>query len=84
MRAPKLRKHLSANALLSKLRSGFADLADHRSGDVDIALSDALMAAFALFSLQSPSLLAFDKESTEDNLQRIYSKMTPHGSKARD
>jgi Transposase DDE domain len=72
MRAPKLRKHLSANALLSKLRSGFADLADHRSGDVDIALSDALMSAFALFSLKSPSLLAFDKERTEDNLQRIY------------
>jgi Transposase DDE domain len=72
MRAPKLRKPLSANALLSKLRSGFADLADHRSGDVDIALSDALMSAFALFSLKSPSLLAFDKERTEDNLQRIY------------
>jgi hypothetical protein len=72
MRAPKLRKHLSANALLSKLQSGFADLADHRSGDVDIALSDALMSAFALFSLKSPSLLAFDKERTEDNLQRIY------------
>jgi Transposase DDE domain len=72
MRAPKLRKHLSANALLSKLRSGFADLADHRSGDVDIALSDTLMSAFALFSLKSPSLLAFDKERTEDNLQRIY------------
>jgi hypothetical protein len=72
MRAPKLRKHLSANALLSKLRSGFADLADHRSGDVDIALSDALMSAFALFSLKSPSLLAFDKERTEDNLQRLY------------
>jgi Transposase DDE domain len=72
MRAPKLRQHLSANALLSKLRSGFADLADHRSGDVDIALSDTLMSAFALFSLKSPSLLAFDKERTEDNLQRIY------------
>jgi hypothetical protein len=72
MRAPKLRKHLSANALLSKLRSGFADLADHRSGDVDIALRDALMSAFALFSLKSPSLLAFDKERTEDNLQRLY------------
>jgi len=72
MRAPKLRKPLSANALLSQLRSGWADLADHRSGDVDIALSDALMSAFALFSLTSPSLLAFDKERTEDNLQRVY------------
>ena len=72
MRAPKLRKHLSADALLRKLRSSFADIADHRSGDVDIALSDAFMSAFALFSLKSPSLLAFDKERTEDNLQRLY------------
>ena len=72
MRAPKVRKHLSADALFSKLRSGFADIADHRSGDVDISLSDALMSAFAMFSLKSPSLLAFDKERAEDNLQRIY------------
>jgi DDE family transposase len=54
------------------LRSGFGDLTDHRSGDVDISLSDALMSAFAMFSLKAPSLLAFDKERTEDNLQRIY------------
>jgi hypothetical protein len=72
MRAPTLRKHLSADALLSKLRSGFADLADHRSGDVDISLRDALMSAFAMFSLKAPSLLAFDKERAEDNLQRVY------------
>ena len=71
-RAPTLRKHLSADALLSKLRSGFADMPDHRSGDVDISLSDTLMSAFALFSLKAPSLLAFDKERTEDNLQRVY------------
>jgi len=30
------------------------------------------MSAFAMFSLQSPSLLAFDKERTEDHLQRVY------------
>jgi hypothetical protein len=72
MRAPTLRTHLSADALLSKLRSGFADIADHRSGDVDISLRDALMSAFAMFSLKAPSLLAFDKERAEDNLQRVY------------
>jgi hypothetical protein len=72
MRAPKLRKHLSADALLSKLRSSFGDITDHRSGEVDISLSDALMSAFAMFSLKAPSLLAFDKERTEDNLQRVY------------
>ena len=30
------------------------------------------MSAFALFSLKSPSLLAFDKERTEGNLHTIY------------
>jgi hypothetical protein len=72
MMAPKARKHLCADVLLSMLRADFADLTDHRSGTPDISLADALMSAFALFSLKSPSLLAFDKERTEDNLQRVY------------
>lgn len=37
-----------------------------------MALTDARMAAFAMFSLQSPSLLAFDQERTEGNMQRVY------------
>ena len=72
IKAPKGRKHLSANALLGLLRTGFAAIADHRSGDTDISLTDALMSAFALFSLKSPALLAGDKERTEGNLQRVY------------
>ena len=72
LRAPAIRKHLSADALLGLLRIGFAELADHRSGQPDIALTDALMSAFALFSLKSPSLLAFDQERTEGNLPRVY------------
>jgi hypothetical protein len=70
--APQVRKHLSADALLSLLRSGFAALADHRPGQPDISLTDALLSAFALFSLKSPSLLAFDKERTEGNLHQVY------------
>ena len=69
---PKVRKHLSGDALSGSLRTVFADIADHRQGDSDIPLSDALMSAFAMFSLKSPSLLAFDKARTEDNLQRVY------------
>lgn len=72
MMAPKARKHLSADALLSMLRSGFADIADHRPGTPDISLTDALLSAFAMFSLKSPSLLAFDKDRTAGNLQRVY------------
>src|SRR5215813_15544127 len=72
IRAPQVRKHLSADALFGLLRTGFAAIADHRSGDTEISLTDALMSAFAMFSLKSPSLLAFDQERTEGNLHTIY------------
>ncbi len=71
-RAPAVRKHLSADALFKQLRTGFAELADHRPGTPKISLPDALMSAFAMFSLKSPSLLAFDEERNEGNLQRLY------------
>jgi len=70
--APKGRKHLSADALFRLVRNGFASIPDARTEDTEIALPDALMSAFAMFSLKSPSLLAFDKERVEGNLQTIY------------
>src|ERR687885_713851 len=70
--APHVRKHLSADALFHLVRSGFADIPDPRCEDVDITLTDALMSAFAMFSLKAPSLLAFDKERAEGNLHTIY------------
>ena len=69
---PKVRKHLCADALLRSVHDVFCHIPEHRKGDPDIPLRDALMSAFAMFSLKSPSLLAFDKERTEDNLQRVY------------
>jgi hypothetical protein len=69
---PKERKHLSADALFRLVRSGFKTLPDHRSLDAEISLTDALMSAFAMFSLTSLSLLAFDKQRAEGNLQTIY------------
>ena len=70
--APKERKHLSADALFHLVRSGFANIPDPRCEDGDISLTDALMSAFAMFSLKAPSLLAFDKERAEGNLHTIY------------
>jgi hypothetical protein len=70
--APKARKHLSADALFHLVRSGFANIPDPRYGEGDISLTDALMSAFAMFSLKAPSLLAFDKERAEGNLHTIY------------
>jgi hypothetical protein len=70
--APKARKHLSADALFGLVRNGFAHISDSRLSETDITLADALMAAFAMFSLKAPSLLAFDKERVEGNLHTIY------------
>src|SRR5881227_1849958 len=70
--APKGRKHLSADALFRLVRNGFAGIPDHRAEETGISCADALMSAFAMFSLKSPSLLAFDKERAEGNLGTIY------------
>src|SRR6266581_4276709 len=70
--APKGRKHLSADALFRLVRSSFANITDARGEEVEIPLPDALMSAFAMFSLKSPSLLAFDKQRIEGNLETIY------------
>jgi hypothetical protein len=70
--APKARKPLSADALFRLMQSGFGSLPDDRPGDPEISLTDALMSAFAMFSLQSPSLLAFDKQRADGNLKTIY------------
>jgi hypothetical protein len=68
------RKDLSADALYRLLRSRFGSLDDFRSGEVEIPLVDALMSAFAMFSLKDPSLLAFDqrRHDPNDNFRTIY------------
>jgi hypothetical protein len=70
--APQVRKHLSADALFRLVHRGFDHIPDPRPADADISLTDALMSAFAMFSLKAPSLLAFDKERAEGNLHTIY------------
>jgi len=55
--APKERQHLSADALFDVVRSGFAIIPDDRRSDTDISFTEALMSAFAMFSLTSPSWL---------------------------
>ena len=70
--APKGRKHLSADALFRLVRSSFANITDDRGEEVEIPFTDTLMSAFAMFSLKSPSLLAFDKQRGEGNLATIY------------
>ena len=81
------RKDLSADALFGSLRSRFASLPDPRSGEVEIPLADALMSAFAMFSLKDPSLLAFDhrRHNPNDNYRTIYGiNRVPCDSQMRD
>jgi len=70
----KIRKSLSAHTLFRTLRSSFDTIPDVRIGKPQIALTDALMSAFAMFSLKDPSLLAFDERcrNDNDNFRTIY------------
>jgi len=83
----KQRKYLSMDAMLKKLHQQFSDIQDHRSGQVDISLADALMSGFAVFSLKEPSLLSFEERRLEDaeNLQRLFGiERVPSDSGLRD
>jgi len=64
---------LSADNLLKRVRAGFDQIKDHRALNRVISLSDALMSAFAMFSLKDSSLLEFDERRHKDgNLKQIY------------
>lgn len=73
---PRLRKQLSAPALLNTIRQRFASIAEHRHSRSEIALSDALMSGLAVFGLKYPSLLKFDEAYNEGviraNLKTLY------------
>jgi len=68
----RFRKHLSADALNALLGDRFARVPDPRRPGSPIPLRDALMSAFAMFSLKDPSLLAFDERRGDGNLKRLY------------
>ncbi|HSX83344.1 MAG TPA: hypothetical protein VLQ80_32925, partial [Candidatus Saccharimonadia bacterium] len=70
--APKGRNHLCADARFRLRHKSFAPIAVDGVDKVGMPLSEALMSACAMFSLQAPSLLAFDQQRAEGNLQTIY------------
>jgi hypothetical protein len=69
-----VRKHLSADALIGTVRSSFLSVGDTRQGKAPIPMVDALMSAFAMFSLKDSSLLQFDKRRLRQptNLKTVY------------
>ena len=70
--ARKVRKQLSADALYALLGQSFARIPDHRQLKPPIPLRDALLSAFAMFSLKDPSLLAFDQRRSDANLKALF------------
>jgi hypothetical protein len=68
----KVRRHLSADALYALVGDSFAHVPDPRRPDSPIPLADALMSAFAMFSLKDPSLLAFDQRRGDGNLKTLF------------
>lgn len=68
----KARKPLSADALSALVGGGLAQVPDPRRPGSPIPLRDALMSAFALFSLKAPSLLAFDQRRSDGNLRTLF------------
>jgi Transposase DDE domain len=70
----RLQEKITFDDLMGTLSEEFAQLPDHRRANSSYELADVLRSAFAMFSLKSPSLLAF-KELTkqeEKNLKAIY------------
>ena len=71
-REVKARKDLSTDGLIRVIHDAFESVEDPRPGSVVISVVDALMSAFAMFSLKCPSLLAFEDERNSPNVSRIY------------
>jgi len=68
------REKLTFDRLMQTLSDEFAQLPDHRRANASYSLADILRSAFAMFSLKSPSLLAFGEQTLaeQQNLQAIY------------
>ena len=84
------RKNISAQSMLSDMRKHFDKITDHRqTKGVDISIADALMSAFAMFSLKTSSLLQFDEARADaivsHNIRSLYGvKNIPSDTRMRE
>jgi hypothetical protein len=71
-----LNKHVSAPALLDRVRRSFERIPDPRRYGQQFSLPDVLMSGLAIFGLKYPSLLKFDEQRHEEriraNLKSLY------------
>jgi hypothetical protein len=68
---PWTRKHLSFDPLIEQIRGWAEGLPDSRE-DPDDTMADAIMSAFAMFSLKDPSLLAFQERRNDETMKNLY------------
>lgn len=70
----KRREKITFDAVMQTLSEEFEQIPDHRRTNASYPLADILRSAFAMFSLKSPSLLAFREQTIPEqkNLQAIY------------
>jgi hypothetical protein len=68
------RRHLSFDPLVKKIRERAEAIPDGRSRRCDFSLADAVMSAFAMFSLKDPSLLAFEKRRNDENIKTFFAR----------
>lgn len=71
-----IRKHLCADSLMKQLKNCFDKIPDHRAKNTKFSLPDALMSAYAMFSLKCDSLLQFDekrlKKTEIENIKSVF------------
>lgn len=75
----KVRSRISMDGEISKLRQLFDSVKDNRGKNRRHKLSDILMSGYAMFSLKYPSLLNFEEQNKNEqlNLQSIFGISKP-------
>lgn len=70
----KLQAQITFDALMETVHLEFSEIPDQRRANAKYELTDFLSSAFAMFSLKSPSLLAFEERTKAEshNLESIY------------
>ena len=69
----KPRKHLSFDPLIRQIRLRAKLLPDTRDqSNCDYSMADAVMSAFAMFSLKDPSLLSFQERRNDKNIKNLF------------
>ena len=69
-----LQESLSVDSLIVNLRSCFDSFADKRAKNSSVSLTDILMSAYAIFSIEYSSLLQFERQNPleKENLKHLF------------